>query len=98
MAVQFMLTVHRVGIATSLGALVVALACEVTPGAGFASLKSRDDAIGDPMFTLMEMRNIGVAGYLGVFLLVTVLLAPLFLFKPAAPATAANSQRSRYVA
>jgi hypothetical protein len=55
MSMEYTPSARRLGISTSIASVVVSLAYAVTLGVGLASLKSPDDAIGDPMFTLMEI-------------------------------------------
>jgi hypothetical protein len=55
MAVEFSATARRLGIASAVGAVVLGLAYAATLTVGFMSLKSPQQPIGDPMFSLLEV-------------------------------------------
>jgi hypothetical protein len=55
MAVEFSATARRLGILSAAGVVVLGLAYAVTLTVGFMSLASPQQAIGDPMFSILEV-------------------------------------------
>jgi hypothetical protein len=54
-AVEFSATARRLGIFSALGIVLLELAYAVTLAVGFLSLKSPQEPIGDPMFSILEV-------------------------------------------
>jgi hypothetical protein len=55
MSVSFTQTARRLGIVSAATTTILMVAYAITLAVGFASLKSPDDQIGDPMFTILEV-------------------------------------------
>ncbi len=55
MAVEFSATARRLGILSAVGVVVLGMAYAITLAVGFLSLKSPQQPIGDPMFSILEV-------------------------------------------
>ncbi len=55
MAIEFSATARRLGIFSAVGVMVLEVAYAITLAVGFLSLKSPQQPIGDPMFTILEV-------------------------------------------
>lgn len=55
MAIEFSATARRLGIFSAVGVVILGVAYAITLALGFLSLKSPQQPIGDPMFTILEV-------------------------------------------
>ena len=55
MAINFSTTARRLGIFSAIGVIVLGVAYAITLTVGFLSLKSPQQPIGDPMFSILEV-------------------------------------------